>query len=219
MRNPDQPSRHVLDLEALRLLTQPVRLRIQAQLQHGPANATTLARALGESTGLTSHHLRQLAKHGFIEEVPELGRGRERWWRSARVDWRVPPREEQDPEMRALTDEIVRLDLATDLQEFARAQLRQDEAAGEAWIDQLPYSRGLIHVTAGELNEFFEEYIRLLRRYQPSAEQTSPDARPVVTSFMAYPAPPPPVSGAAQAGSEAEPVPQGSETVPPAKEG
>src|SRR6185437_10676859 len=138
MENPDHPSRRVLDLEALRLLTQPVRLRIQAQLQHGPANATTLARALGESTGLTSHHLRQLAKHGFIEEVPELGRGRERWWRSARVDWRVPPPEEQDPEMRALTDEIVRLDLATDLQEFARAQLRQDEAAGEAWIDQLP---------------------------------------------------------------------------------
>jgi hypothetical protein len=45
MRNPDQPSRRVLDLEALRLLTQPVRLRIQAQLQHGPANATTLARS------------------------------------------------------------------------------------------------------------------------------------------------------------------------------
>jgi hypothetical protein len=65
---------------------------------------------------VTSHHLRQLAKHGFIEEVPELARGRERWWRSARVDWRVPPREEQDPQGRALPDEIVRLDLAADIQ-------------------------------------------------------------------------------------------------------
>jgi DNA-binding transcriptional ArsR family regulator len=219
MGNPDQPSRRVLDLEALRLLAQPVRLRIQAQLQHGPANATTLARALGESTGLTSHHLRRLAKHGFIEEVPELARGRERWWRSARVDWRVPPREEQDPEMRALLDQIVRLDHAADLREFTNAQLRQDNAAGEAWAGQLPYSRGLIRVTAGELEEFFEEYIRLLRRYQPAAEQTSPDARPVVTSFMAYPAPPPPVSGAAEAGGEAAPEQQGSETVPPDKEG
>jgi DNA-binding transcriptional ArsR family regulator len=219
MDRPDQPSRRVLDLEALRLLAQPVRLRIQAQLQHGPANATTLARALGESTGLTSHHLRQLAKHGFIEEVPELARGRERWWRSARVDWRVPPWEEQDPEMRALLDEIVRLDHAADLREFTSAQVRQDSAADGAWAGQLPYSRGLIHVTAGELGEFFEEYISLLRRYQPSAEQASPGARPVVTSFMAYPAPPPPVSGAAQAGSGAVPERQGSGTVPPDKEG
>jgi DNA-binding transcriptional ArsR family regulator len=194
MSSPDQPSRRVLGLEELRLLAQPVRLRIQAQLRHGPANATTLARVLGESTGLTSHHLRQLARHGFVEEVPELSRGRERWWRSARVDWRVPSREEQDPEMRALLDQIVRLDLATDLQEFASAQLTLDNAGGGAWTDQLPYSRGAIHVTAAELKEFFEEYIKLLRRYQPPAERASPDARPVVTSFLAYPAPPPPVT-------------------------
>ena len=219
MGSPDQPSRRVLDLEALRLLAQPVRLRIQAQLQHGPANATTLARALGESTGLTSHHLRQLAKHGFIEEVPELARGRERWWRSARVDWRVLPREEQGPEMRALLEEMVRLDLAADLQEFTSAQLRLDNAAGEAWTDQLPYSRGLIRVTPGELKEFFEEYIKLLRRYQPSAERTPPDARPVVTSFMAYPLPPPPVTGTAEAGGEAAPEQRGSGAVRSDKEG
>jgi len=219
MGNTDQPPRRLLDLEALRLLAQPVRLRIQAQLRHGPANATTLARALGESTGLTSHHLRQLAKHGFIEEVPELARGRERWWRSARVDWRVPPREEQGPETRALLDEIVRLDLAADLQEFTSAQLRQDNAAGEAWAGQLPYSRGVIQVTAGELAEFFEEYIKLLRRYQPSAERTPPDARPVVTSFMAYPAPPPPVAGAAEAGTDAVPGQQGGGTAPPGTKG
>lgn len=190
MTNPEQPPRRLLNPEALRLLAQPVRLRIQAQLQHGPANATALARALGESTGLTSHHLRQLAKHGFIEEVPELARGRERWWRLARVDWRVPPREEQDPEMRALMDEILRLELAADVRAFASAQLEQDNAAGEPWVDQLPYSRGVIYVTADELNEFFEEYIRLLNRYKPADDRTAPGARPVVTSFMAYPAPP-----------------------------
>ncbi|HEY7265834.1 MAG TPA: helix-turn-helix domain-containing protein [Trebonia sp.] len=190
MTTPDQPPRRLLNPEALRLLAQPVRLRIQAQLQHGPANATTLARALGESTGLTSHHLRQLAKHGFIEEVPELARGRERWWRPARVDWRVPPREEQDPEMRALMDEILRLELAADLRGFASAQFEQDNAAGEPWVDQLPYSRGLIYVTAGELKEFFEEYIKLVNRYHPPAGQVRAGTRPVVTSFMAYPSPP-----------------------------
>jgi DNA-binding transcriptional ArsR family regulator len=203
----DRPPRRLLNLEALRMLAQPVRLRIQAQLQHGPANATTLARALGESTGLTSHHLRQLAKHGFIEEVPELARGRERWWRLARVDWRVPPRKEQDPQMRALMDEIARLELAADLREFTSAQLDQDNAAGEAWADQLPYSRGVIYVTAGELNEFFEEYIKLLNRYHPPAGRTQPGTRPVVTSFMAYPAPPVPVTGTAGPGVGAVPEP------------
>jgi hypothetical protein len=135
-----------------------------------------------------------LSGRAFIEEVPELARGRERWWRSARVDWRVPPREEQDQEMRALLEQIVRLDLATDVQEFARAQLRLDGAADEAWIDQLPYSRGLIRVTADELKEFFEEYISLIRRYQQAAERMAPDARPVVTSFLAYPAAPEPAA-------------------------
>lgn len=205
MSNPDQPPRRLLNPQALRLLAQPVRLRIQAQLQHGPANATALARALGESTGLTSHHLRQLAKHGFVEEVPELARGRERWWRWARVDWRVPPRAEQDPEMRAVMDEIVRLDLASDLQEFTRAQLAQDDATGESREDQLRYSRGVIHVTAGELTEFFEEYIKLLQRYQSPAGRVPPGARPVVTSFMAYPAPPPTETGTDEAGSETAP--------------
>src|SRR6185312_5536227 len=156
----DQPPRRLLNPAALRLLAHPMRLRIQAELQHGPANATALARALGESTGLTSHHLRKLAAHGFVEEVPELARGRERWWRLARVDWRMPPRHEQDPEMRALTEEIVRQDLTAD----------------EAWIDQLPYSRGLIYVTADDLQEFFEEYIKLLNRYTGTG-RTVPGAR------------------------------------------
>lgn len=206
MENSEQPPRRVLDLEALRLMAQPVRLRIQEQLRHGPANATTLARALGESTGLTSHHLRQMAKAGFIEEVPELARGRERWWRSARVDWRVPPREDQDPETRALLDQMVRLDLATDLEEFVRAQLSLDDAAGDAWVDQLPYSRGFIEVTAGELTEFFEEYLKLLSRYRRPPGETPPDARPVVASFLAYPAPTPRVT---ETGTAAAPEQQG----------
>jgi hypothetical protein len=46
------------------------------------------------------------------------------------VDWRVPPREEQNPEMRAVMDEIVRLDHTADLREFTRAQLSQDSADG-----------------------------------------------------------------------------------------
>ncbi|MBW8766480.1 MAG: helix-turn-helix transcriptional regulator, partial [Geodermatophilales bacterium] len=48
----------------------------------GPSTATHLAERLGESSGSTSYHLRQLAAFGFVEEVPGEGDGRERWWRA-----------------------------------------------------------------------------------------------------------------------------------------
>jgi len=53
---------------------------------HGSATSTTLAKHLGESTGQTSYHLRQLAKHRLVEDVPGRGSGRERWWRPRAAD-------------------------------------------------------------------------------------------------------------------------------------
>jgi DNA-binding transcriptional ArsR family regulator len=78
----------VLDGDALKALAHPLRMRLLAALRyHGPATATMLGERLGESSGSTSYHLRVLAEHGFIEEVPGhaggRGRGRERWWRAA----------------------------------------------------------------------------------------------------------------------------------------
>ena len=37
---------------------------------------------VGESSGATSYHLRQLAAYGFVEEVEGQGTARERWWRA-----------------------------------------------------------------------------------------------------------------------------------------
>jgi DNA-binding transcriptional ArsR family regulator len=42
-----------------------------------------LSERLGESSGLTSYHLRALASAGLVEEVPDRGNGRDRWWRAA----------------------------------------------------------------------------------------------------------------------------------------
>ncbi len=68
--------------EALKAFVHPLRIAMFEYLvDHGPATATQLARATGESTGQTSYHLRQLAKHGFVEDDPEHTGGRERWWR------------------------------------------------------------------------------------------------------------------------------------------
>jgi predicted ArsR family transcriptional regulator len=52
----------------------------------GRATATSLALRLGLNTGATSYHLRQLARHGYIEDDVDGTHGgsrRERWWRAA----------------------------------------------------------------------------------------------------------------------------------------
>lgn len=71
-----------LDPEGLKAYAHPLRMAILRYLQnHGAATSTSLAEHLSQSTGQTSYHLRQLAKHGLIEDVPGRGTGRERWWR------------------------------------------------------------------------------------------------------------------------------------------
>ncbi|MFD0342567.1 winged helix-turn-helix domain-containing protein [Streptomyces sp. NPDC127117] len=75
---------HKVDARTLRGLAHPLRLRLLAALrEYGPATASGLADRLGESSGATSYHLRQLATYGFVEDDPERGKGRERWWRAA----------------------------------------------------------------------------------------------------------------------------------------
>ena len=56
-------------VRAIRALSHPLRVRLLDLLRFdGPSTATLLARRVGESSGATSYHLRQLARHGFIEE-------------------------------------------------------------------------------------------------------------------------------------------------------
>jgi DNA-binding transcriptional ArsR family regulator len=74
-----------LDPRNLRGLAHPLRLRLLGLLrEEGAATASMLAARSGESSGATSYHLRQLAAFGFIQEDPDRGTARERWWRAAR---------------------------------------------------------------------------------------------------------------------------------------
>jgi len=80
-------------------------MRLMAALhEYGPATASGLADRLGESSGATSYHLRQLAAHGFVEDDPERGKGRERWWRSVHRGTRIDTidgfLDHPDPEVR-----------------------------------------------------------------------------------------------------------------------
>ena len=83
-----------VDAAALKAMAHPMRVQIMRILQlRKRASVTSLAGELGETTGATSYHLRQLAKFGFVEEfAPDdeatvdeadtrtAGR-KQRWWR------------------------------------------------------------------------------------------------------------------------------------------
>jgi DNA-binding transcriptional ArsR family regulator len=185
------------DLEVLKALAHPRRQRILHHLGlHGPATSASLARALGLNTGATSYHLRELAKHGFVEETPERAHGRERWWRAPVRDLRIPPRSRQSEPMRVVIDEMVRLELADDLEQFVQFQGQRDGMG--KWTDAFPHSRGSIRLTRSELRTFFNDYIALLNRYKRSDEETPAGARTVFTRFFAFPAPDPERAAEAQ---------------------
>jgi DNA-binding transcriptional ArsR family regulator len=70
-----------VDAATLKAFAHPLRMRMYDHLKdHGAATASMLARAMGESTGQTSYHLRQLERHGLVEEETGRGSARERWW-------------------------------------------------------------------------------------------------------------------------------------------
>lgn len=69
--------------EELKAFTHPLRMAMYMALRDGgPATASQLGRRLGQSSGDTSYHLRQLERFGFVEDDPHHSGGRERWWRS-----------------------------------------------------------------------------------------------------------------------------------------
>ncbi|MDR3082658.1 MAG: helix-turn-helix domain-containing protein [Streptomyces sp.] len=80
----EEVTSRVLDARSLRGIAHPLRMQLLNTLRRGgPATASQLAAKLGESSGATSYHLRQLAAHGFVVDAPEHGKGRERWWKAA----------------------------------------------------------------------------------------------------------------------------------------
>jgi predicted ArsR family transcriptional regulator len=176
--------RELSDLAAVRTMAQPRRQQIMRYLAaQGSGTSAELARALDLNTGATSYHLRELARHGFVEEVPEGAGGRRRRWRAVAGDFRFPRRSEQDADLRAAVDEVTRLSFADDVDALMRWL---SEGTGE-WADAVPYARGTIRVTVEEYRAFFEEYIALVDKYALRGEEPPAGTRAVATRFLAHP--------------------------------
>ncbi|GII30630.1 transcriptional regulator [Planotetraspora mira] len=174
------------DPARLKALAHPMRRLMLRHLSvHGPATSTTLGDLLGAKTGTTSYHLRQLEKSGFIEEIAERSRGRERWWRRTEMprDMRLPTPDRLAPEDRPLLTEFHRIGMEEDLKLFDR--LPEIYERDPRWVKA---SRGLGRMTMPEFEEFFEAYMALLMKYSPRTEDATPDARPLYVRLFAFPA-------------------------------
>lgn len=166
-----------------RTLANPLRRRILSHLQqHQEANSTTLARALGESTGTTSYHLRKLAEQGFVAEIPEKSAGRERWWRALPFHVQAPdPAKMAAAELSAAMAHT-KAQAEHDIDLYFRVLTQYEGPEGWAQL-----SRGGVSMTSQELHAFFREYLALQWKYGHTPQDAPPDARPIALRFFAVP--------------------------------
>ncbi|MYR63603.1 ArsR family transcriptional regulator [Streptomyces sp. SID625] len=130
----------------------------------GTVTATEAASRLGYSSGLCSFHLRQLARHGRIEEAPHRG-GRARPWRLVRHG-----RAADEPAEDAFGD------LARGLEDESwQRWLTQRDGAPPEWRHDAAFS-AVAYLTPGEMNRVAEAVRQALAPYQDREQR--PLARP-----------------------------------------
>lgn len=204
-------SQRELDVESLKGLAHPLRVQIFDTLSvHGPATASGLAERLGESSGATSYHLRQLARHGFVREIDGRGSARERWWE------RVPGGIQLTPEG-VIDSEAGRAASALVMREWEqnRAILLQDfiqrglDELGMEWVMAGALATMNLRLTREQLADVVASWEAWMREVlEPLRDRNDPGSRPVQFHFNAFPV----------VGGEATPMSQVAPTVDPEPE-
>jgi DNA-binding transcriptional ArsR family regulator len=176
----------------LRALAHPTRLALLEVLAYeGPLTATEAGERVGESASSCSFHLRQLAKHGYIEEAGG-GSGRQRPWRVVRgADYTAS---EADPETALAGAALTEVVEAT-----RRRRLDEWHAAARSypveWQQASFASYRPTYLTAAELKAMGEEIDKLFEPYRGRATGDAPrpkDGLPVALIMHGFPVGPPP---------------------------
>ncbi|WP_249295875.1 helix-turn-helix domain-containing protein [Agrococcus sp. Marseille-Q4369] len=182
-----------VDLESLKALAHPLRVRILHVLTtQGPQTSSSLAATLGESTGSTSYHLRQLEAKGFIAEDASIGTGRERWWRRAIAPVEVWTKELADaPEGRAATATVLGAWTQHDSALLAAYVATGEERYEEPILDASRLSSRSVSLRASELHRLTRDVERLIaQRLAEAAADTGDEDDPVhriQIQFNAFP--------------------------------
>jgi predicted ArsR family transcriptional regulator len=149
--------------------------------REGPLTATQAAEILGESSGTTSFHLRQLAKYGLVEEAGG-GTGRQKPWRATALYTSLPD-VTTSPEM-AEASAHVRAVVANRYHEQLLDWIGRAADEPTRWQRAASFSDYLLYVTADELEELVGQVTGLIERYADRVADRS--ARPANSRLVTY---------------------------------
>jgi DNA-binding transcriptional ArsR family regulator len=184
---------HHVDARTLRVLAHPLRIRLLTALREfGPATASKLADRLGESSGATSYHLRQLATHGFVEDDPELGKGRERWWRAKHAGMAFDRSgdflRDPDPEVRGAIG-VVLHEMATTHAQELNTWFGTMHEWPEEWLRSWDASDFKIRLTPELSLELAEKIHELIESYRGRVPEGTEGSAVVRTHLHVFPRP------------------------------
>lgn len=182
---------HVLPSSSLKSLAHPLRVRIYDELSaYGPLTASGLAERLGESSGATSYHLRQLARAGLVREDETRGKGRERWWERrpgsiAIPDARnLPAGSAERLAVKLVEDEWYR----SREQNFREFVAEGDQVFDDEWLDVATSDTINLRLTPDQLHGLVTDIDVVLKTYIDSYKTTpTPGSRPVQIHINAFP--------------------------------
>jgi len=182
---------HVLTSESLKSLAHPLRVRIYDELSsYGPMTASGLAERLGESSGATSYHLRQLERAGLVREDESRGKGRERWWERRPGSIAIPDARELPPgsserlAVRFLEEEWYR----TREQNVREFMAEGDTVFGPEWLDVATSDTINLRLTPDQLHGLVTDIDLVLAKYIEAYKKTpTPGSRPVQIHVNAFP--------------------------------
>ncbi|WP_307175473.1 ArsR/SmtB family transcription factor [Streptomyces africanus] len=190
MTEPQNPQVRQLDARSLRGLAHPLRMQLLDTLRFGgPATASQLAAKLGESSGATSYHLRQLAEYGFVEDAPERGKGRERWWQAVHRGLRFDDAllNDSDPTVRGAADMYLH-EVATTQTRDLSTWLGNRDSWPEEWSRSWDMSSATLRLTPELTRELVEKMHALVDTYRDrAATEDTPGAEQVRLHTHAFP--------------------------------
>lgn len=166
-----------MDAKTMKAFAHPLRMAMYSYLSdHGSATATQLAKHLDESTGQTSYHLRQLEKHGLVEEDPDRGTGRERWWKPAGFSLRAELIQ-GDPGQLSVAQTVMQHQLRERLETLQRWMTSVTEEP-RRWIESSVDSSSTATMSAEEMRAMRDELMAVIERHTDAAEARIKDAGP-----------------------------------------
>lgn len=195
----DHPDEGVVDANTaiMQSLAHPMRMRLLSLLRtYGPSTATKLAGRIGESSGLTSYHLRQLASAGLVTEaepgdlagVRQTG-GRERWWKAAHRGTRVIEMPgEADQDGMAAMESLIRT-LIADNSAAAQRWLSDADRWSREWQEVSSFSDYALRLTTAETRQLVADLDAVVAKYRRHdyAGEMPPDTVVVVAQMHVFP--------------------------------